>query len=597
MFNDILRSMKRLGHALLRLELLHKELTEQSLSTLYRERVERFCSGRFCALVMGDVKKGKSMFINAVLGSEDLAPSSPDVSPTVSFRIRYGQERSCRVFFMPRSGKEPMEVPRDTLADFATQEGNPDNEKGVDFIELTCPSPLLARGIVLIDTPGTGGHFRSAQLQCLRFAPHADAVFFVTDSVDSPIGVEEMARLRLVHELVPNLCFVQTKAGAVDQSDRDSRRKNNLSIISAGLGNCDTDDIPYFVLDSKKKMTADKKGSLQKIQRSGFASLLHFVQGVRRQRKQQMAASVVPALGGDMLKRVGAALDFRRRILEADTDEKRRELSSVLAEAEAALAAQPGDLAARLQSAIHAKVEQLGKDAEKGIRALVEAKKLLAPFAEDLEKAEDLSQLQRIGYEIPASVIGELAIHMQKLQLELESRIRELLETPASFAGASRRKDGATAAALSLPPSLPGDDGTLSDIMPLVSATLCSCIAVIVGMPGRIFDLKLRRQPLVDARAALLRQFESGLAELYKCSAESLQSALRQCENDIRARIESVIMSRRASLKKARLMLQHEARMTPAEREKELELLTRSRVAFDRIQCLIDTSASAPQLA
>lgn len=589
--------MKRLGQALLRLELLHKELTDQSLSTLYRERVEHFCSGRFCALVMGDVKKGKSMFINAVLGSEDLTLASPDVSPTVSFRIRYGKERTCRVFFLPDSGKEPMEVTRDSLSDFATQEGNPDNEKGVDFIELTYPSPLLARGLVLIDTPGTGGRFRSAPLQCLRFAPHADAVFFVTDSVDSPIGVEEMARLRLVHELVPDLCFVQTKAGAVDQSDRDSRRKNNLAIISSGFGNCDADAIPYYVLDSKKKMTADKKGSMQRLQRSGFASLLHFVQGVHRQRKQQMVASVIPAISGDMIKRVGAALDFRRRILDADTDEKRRELSSVLAEAEAVLAAQPSDLSARLQSAIHTGLERLCKNAQKGIRALVEAQKRRAPYADDLEKAEDFGQLQRIGYEIPASVIGELATHMQKVQLELESRIRELLETPASFAGASRRKDGATAVALSLPPGLPGDDGTLSDIMPLVSATLGSCIAGIVGMPGRIFDMKLRRQTLDDARAALLRQFESGLAELYKCSAENLQSALRRCENDIRARIESVILSRRTSLKKARLMLQHEAHLTPADREKELELLTRSRFAFSRIQCLIDTSASAPQLA
>lgn len=592
MFNDILRSMKRLGHALLRLELLHKELTEQSLSTLYRERVERFCSGRFCALVMGDVKKGKSMFINAVLGSEDLTPASPDVSPTVSFRIRYGKERSCRVFFLPGSGKEPIEVPRDTLSDFATQDGNPDNEKAVDFVELTCPSPLLARGLVLIDTPGTGGHFRSAQLQCLRFAPHADAVFFVTDSVDSPIGVEEMARLRLVHEIVPNLCFVQTKAGAVDQSDRDSRRKNNLSIISSGFGNCDADAIPYFVLDSKKKMIADKKGSMQRLQRSGFASLLHFVQGVRRQRKQQMAASVIPAFSGDMLKRVGAALDFRRRILEADTDEKRRELSLVLAEAEALLAAQPGDLSARLQSAIHTGLKSLVKKSEKSIRKLGDAEKLFAPFADDLEKAEDLSQLQRIGFEIPASLIGLLANHMKKVQRELESRLSELLESPADVAATPRRKAVAAATPLCLPPGLPSDDSKLGDMMPLVSATLSSCTAGIVGMPGRLFDMKLRPQPLDDARAALLRQFESGLEELYKSAAESLQSALRQCEDDIRARLEYVVQSRRTSLKKARLMLQRRAHMTPTERERASDLLTRRRVAFDRIRGLIDMSVS-----
>ena len=149
--------------------------------------IERLSLGLFRLVVMGEIKKGKSSLINALLGEPDLLPTASDIATSTVYKILYGPEPACTVFFEadPEKPDEPgrtLTIDRAQLPEYGTEDGNPNNAKCVDFIGLELPHPLLREGLVIIDTPGVGGLFRAHRDIAYRYVPLADAVFFVLDS-------------------------------------------------------------------------------------------------------------------------------------------------------------------------------------------------------------------------------------------------------------------------------------------------------------------------------------------------------------------------------------------------------------------------------
>src|ERR1700677_576829 len=112
--------------------------------------MERFDLGIFRLVVMGEIKKGKSSFINALLGESDLLPTASDVATSTVFKIIYGPERRFKVFFLPDVDTdrrpEPKEIPASDLRNYGTEDGNKGNKKRVDFVGVELPHPLLKDG-------------------------------------------------------------------------------------------------------------------------------------------------------------------------------------------------------------------------------------------------------------------------------------------------------------------------------------------------------------------------------------------------------------------------------------------------------------------
>ena len=109
--------------------------------------LRRLNRGIFRLVVMGEIKKGKSSFINALLGEPELLPTSSDIATSTVFKLIYGPEKKHKIFFLPdpESGVAfpPKEVSADELVQYGTENGNPGNEKRVDFIGIELPNPLL----------------------------------------------------------------------------------------------------------------------------------------------------------------------------------------------------------------------------------------------------------------------------------------------------------------------------------------------------------------------------------------------------------------------------------------------------------------------
>ena len=72
------------------------------------------------------------------------------------------------------------------------------------------PSPLLADGLVLVDTPGVGGLGSVHGAITAAALPMADGVLFLTDA-SQEFSEPEMTFLKQALSMCPNVCCVLTK--------------------------------------------------------------------------------------------------------------------------------------------------------------------------------------------------------------------------------------------------------------------------------------------------------------------------------------------------------------------------------------------------
>ncbi len=84
----------------------------------------KLTSGRLHLAVLGQMKRGKSSFINAVLGREILPTGVLPVTAIIT-EIRYGPTPEATIIYSTGGMREKVDL--STLADYITEAGNPGN--------------------------------------------------------------------------------------------------------------------------------------------------------------------------------------------------------------------------------------------------------------------------------------------------------------------------------------------------------------------------------------------------------------------------------------------------------------------------------------
>jgi len=325
-------NLKAVAETMARVAGLEKDVTEKAIDTDFKSAITTTALGIFRVVVMGEIKKGKSSFINALCAQPGLVPVHSDVATSTVFKIRYGKEVRYTVFFQENdSNGHPAkkEITSSEIHDYGTESGNPDNIKKVDFIAVEAPSSLLKDGLILVDTPGVGGLFKKHRDITYRYAPKADAIFFITD-MDAPIGAEEVSFLRELRRTTGLVYFIQTKKASADSDARKKRMENNISILENEVG-IPKNEITYFVVDSKLKTEGDKsqdksEDDLDDLQDSGYPELASFIQRRLKPRKDHNIASLAIQRSRSKTENIRIELEQRKQILDSDSDEKLKSL-------------------------------------------------------------------------------------------------------------------------------------------------------------------------------------------------------------------------------------------------------------------------------
>ena len=167
---------------------------------------QKLVSNQLHLAVLGQMKRGKSSFINALLGAEILPTGVLPVTAIIT-EIKYGPAPDAAVIYTTGQREK---VQLNTLADYITESGNPGNKKQVASVEIAYPSPFLETGIILIDTPGIGSTKAHNTRTTESYLQHVDAGIVVL-SVDPPITEVESHFIRTMKEDIPKLFFILNK--------------------------------------------------------------------------------------------------------------------------------------------------------------------------------------------------------------------------------------------------------------------------------------------------------------------------------------------------------------------------------------------------
>ncbi len=220
--------------ALDQLALLAEACQAVTLAREARRWAERTRDNRFYVACLGQFKRGKSTLINALVG-ERLLPSGVAPVTSVVTLVRAGASEA-RVLLADGSWQD---VTRAQIADYVTERKNPENRLGVLALEIGSPSPLLAEGLCLVDTPGLGSVLEGNTRETRAFLPQVDACLMVLGG-DPPLSGEELELLRQGAAQASELVLVLNKVDRLSDSDCEEALEFTRNTLARTLGQSPT---------------------------------------------------------------------------------------------------------------------------------------------------------------------------------------------------------------------------------------------------------------------------------------------------------------------------------------------------------------------
>ena len=99
--------------------------------------------------VVGEFKQGKSSLVNGLLG-RTVCPVDDDLATAAITLVRHGDPAGAVARRRGDDGSAVNErVAIEDLGSWVSEAGNPGNEKRVERLDVTVPSPVLAQGLAL----------------------------------------------------------------------------------------------------------------------------------------------------------------------------------------------------------------------------------------------------------------------------------------------------------------------------------------------------------------------------------------------------------------------------------------------------------------
>lgn len=232
-------------------------------------------------VVMGEVKRGKSSLVNALIAQPDLLPVDVLTCTSAPIRVAVSHDGPVVPQVTLVRGTEREMILATELARWVTVDGvgslqgntNAGLEESQDppsSAEISVRYPEMD-GITVVDTPGVGGLDKRAVTAALQEARHAGVLLMVCDA-STPITAPEMDILRQAHDSVGGVIVAVTK------TDKNTRRwraivEDNKRLISSHMGI----DVPVVgvsslrALDAARCIDPARRAELER--RSGIAQL------------------------------------------------------------------------------------------------------------------------------------------------------------------------------------------------------------------------------------------------------------------------------------------------------------------------------------
>lgn len=271
-----------------------------------QKRVE---SDNFKVLVVGEFKRGKSTFINALLGAEIL-PSYAKPCTAIINEIKWGETRRAVLHFsLDENGNNqpsPKEIPIDQIEDYVVIKDGVNEKEAIhnmpyEKVELFWDLDLCKNGVEIIDSPGLNEN-EVRQKVTMDYLSTVDAILFVLTcealASQSEIDVINNTLRKAGHE---DIFFVCNRFDSIRKKEQE--------------------DIKQYGINKLAPLT--KKGA----KRVFFISALKALEGRLDNEQEEVEISGVLPLEKDLqefliqdrgkIKLLRPAMELRRSIQEA----------------------------------------------------------------------------------------------------------------------------------------------------------------------------------------------------------------------------------------------------------------------------------------
>ncbi|MGB6534410.1 MAG: dynamin family protein [Xanthobacteraceae bacterium] len=285
---------------------------------------ERMRQQRLQIAVLGQFKRGKSTFVNALLGAA-LLPAGVLPLTAVSTFISWREEPLIRIHFA--DGRETEQLPVrdanavcDALFRFVTEEANPKNHLGVERVELFYPAPILRGGICLIDTPGIGSTLEHNTEAALRVLPECDSSLFIL-SADPPITQAELGYLRRLKPKIGRTFFVLNKIDYLTADERVAVADFLRGVLITG--SFLEPGMEILAVSSRLGLSAKERRDDNAWRQSGMADVERQFQTYLTNEKELLLQNAIRLKGAEVLHSAASELELRIKALEMPLDELR----------------------------------------------------------------------------------------------------------------------------------------------------------------------------------------------------------------------------------------------------------------------------------
>jgi GTPase SAR1 family protein len=303
--------------------------------------------GVFRLLVLGDMKRGKSTFLNALLG-QNLLPS--DVSPCTALLtvLKYGTKEKVTIHYKDDTAEEidfPQFKQRYTI--------NPEEAKTLEKVNQPAfpdishavvehPLPLLGKGIEFIDSPGLNDTAARNE-QSLSYIYNCNAILFVM-SASQPCTLDERRYLQnYLKNRGLNIFFLingwdRVRDSLINPEDTDELQaaemkvsqvfRNNLSEYCQEQGQ----DIYYkrvFEISALNALRSRLKDSESNLAGTGFPQFLHTLNNFLTKERVSVEIDQALAIARQVHDHFTAATQRRIPLMDENVEELQQKIDTV----------------------------------------------------------------------------------------------------------------------------------------------------------------------------------------------------------------------------------------------------------------------------
>lgn len=418
-----------LGRIVTRLSQINPENGHHRLQEISQKLKEE----QFNLVVMGQFKRGKSTFVNALLGAEILPTAIVPLTAIVTV-LRYGPEVKALVHYLDGRSQE---VAISEIPQFVTEKGNPKNRLQVKEVEVFYPSDYLKDGVRIIDTPGVGSVYRHNTDVAYAYLPYVDAGIFIV-TADPPLSESEHQFLKDVRDHVDKLFFVLNKIDLVDEVDLAEALAFTEEILRTDLGR----EVRIYPLSAKLALEGKIKADPAKLGKSRFVS---FERDLRTFLHQEKGKAFLKAVISSLLRHVAdetMAYKLEQEAAKLSLDQLQEKINQF--EEKAQLVEKDRS---QMEFILEGEIKKLTEMLDEDLRLLKETqlpellRRLEMAFSEKVSQGLSSRELER---EMEEFVFGEIqrvfslfrnresekmAEALESIYLDLAGRTNQIIET------------------------------------------------------------------------------------------------------------------------------------------------------------------------